>query len=139
MPSLGGLKVSATSAGAAGLTAFRRAPTAPSSTRGAPTTSLPAARRLPATPAALATVQKADPAQVLQARLSAAETAAPVASGVLISVAGGQGVFVSYKGDVYPFKTIAQLAGTVTGAPPPYRSPAPETCRSCAPTRGRDG
>ena len=110
VPSLGGLKVSATSAGAAGLTAFSTSADGAIVDSGGAYYVFAGAKafRVP-TPAALVAVQKADPAKALPARVTSAETAAPIASGALLSVAGGNGVFVSYNGDAYLFKTLAQV------------------------------
>jgi hypothetical protein len=70
--------------------------------------------------------QAADPAQVLRATVSTAQVAAPVASGVLLSTAGGRGVFVSYQGEAYQFKTLAQLARDGYGGTAAVPVPGPD-------------
>ena len=59
------------------------------------------------TPDELVKVEKADTAATLTGRIGAAQTMAPVASGVLLSVRFL--VYVSYQGALYPFKALAQL------------------------------
>jgi hypothetical protein len=58
-------------------------------------------------PTVLARVQRADKAKVLIGSVGAAEKAAAIAGGVLLSVPGK--VYVSYSGDLYAFKTTGQL------------------------------
>jgi hypothetical protein len=110
VPSLGGLKVAATSARAAGLTAFSTGADGAIVDSSGTYYIFAGAKafRVP-TPGALVAVRKADPAKALPARVTSAETAAPIASGALISVAGGKGVFVSYNGDAFPFKSMGQV------------------------------
>ena len=62
-----------------------------------------ASRRL----SAFERVQKADKAKVLTGSVGAAQKSAAIASGVLLSAPGT--VYVSYAGELYPFKTTAQL------------------------------
>jgi sugar lactone lactonase YvrE len=111
VPSVAALKASSTSAGAAGITAFG---TSADGTivdskgtfyvfAGGRAFGIP-------TPSDLSEVEQADTARVLRGTVTFAQTSAPIAGGVLLSVAGGHGVFVSYNGDVYLFKTKAQLA-----------------------------
>jgi sugar lactone lactonase YvrE len=110
VPSLGGLPVSAESAGAAGVTAASTAADgALVDSRG--TFYVFAGGRAfgIASPAALAAVERADRAQVLAGAVGAAQASGPIASGVLLSLAEGHGVFVSYGGQAYLFKTEAQL------------------------------
>ena len=57
--------------------------------------------------AGLLRVKKADKARVLTGSVGKAEKDAVIASGVLLSAPGG--VYVSYAGELYPFKTTAQL------------------------------
>ena len=59
------------------------------------------------TPAKLATVRKADKARPLQGPVGPTQTSPVLASGELLSTSGR--VFVSYQGDLYPFKSLAQL------------------------------
>jgi hypothetical protein len=59
------------------------------------------------TPAVLVTVRRADKATVLDGSVSSAEAGAAVASGALLSAPGK--VYVSYQGDLYPFKGKRQL------------------------------
>jgi hypothetical protein len=58
-------------------------------------------------PTVLARVQRADKAKVLIGSVGAAEKAAAIAGGVLLSVP--RKVYVSYSGDLYAFKTTGQL------------------------------
>jgi hypothetical protein len=67
-------------------------------------------------PSALSTLEKADPAKVLSARVTSAQTSAPIAGSTLLSVAGENGVFVAYDGGAYPFTTMAQLDADGYGA-----------------------
>jgi len=60
------------------------------------------------TPAALAVVRAADPATPLVGAVGGAETGAAIAGGVLLSLPGK--VYVSYHGDLYLFKSKAQIA-----------------------------
>ncbi len=75
------------------------------------------------TPAALEQVRKTNSAVELQGSVPSADTAAPIANGVVLSVAGP--VYVSYQGELYPFKTKAQLANSGYGGTPAV--PAPHT------------
>ena len=76
------------------------------------------------TPAALLVeVRKTNSAVELQGSVPSADTGAPMADGVVLSVAGP--VYVSYVGELYPFKTTAQLANTGYGGTPAV--PAPHT------------
>jgi hypothetical protein len=75
------------------------------------------------TPAALVELRKTNPAQELQGSVGPGATGAPIANGVLLSVAGQ--VYVSYQGDVLPFKTATQLANDGYGGTPAV--PAPHT------------
>ena len=68
-------------------------------------------------------VRKTNSAVDLQGSVTSADTGAPIANGVVLSVAGP--VYVSYSGDLYPFKTKAQLADTGYGGTPAV--PAPHT------------
>ena len=72
-------------------------------------------------PAALQEIRKSNSAVELQGSVSSADTGAPMADGVVLSVAGP--VYVSYAGKVYPFKTTAQLANTGYGGTPAVASP----------------
>ena len=63
---------------------------------------------LPA-PGDLAQLRTTDAAAALTGTVGQAETDAPLASGVLLSVAG-QGVYVTYQGQLFPFSSMAQLA-----------------------------
>jgi hypothetical protein len=75
------------------------------------------------TPAALVEVRKTNPAQELQGSVAAGATGATIATGVVLSVPGQ--VYVSYQGDVLPFKTPKQLATDGYGGTPAV--PAPHT------------
>ncbi len=75
------------------------------------------------TPAALLGVRKTNPAQELQGSVGPGATGAPIATGVVLSVAGH--VYISYQGDVFPFKTAKQLATDGYGGTPAV--PAPHT------------
>jgi YVTN family beta-propeller protein len=75
------------------------------------------------TPAALQEVRKTNSALELQGSVSSADTGAPMANGIVLSVAGP--VYVSYLGELYPFKTKAQLASSGYGGTPAV--PAPHT------------
>ena len=52
-------------------------------------------------------MEEADKAQVLAGAVSSAQTRATVANGVLLSASGL--VYVSYDGDLWPFKSEGQL------------------------------
>ena len=75
------------------------------------------------TPAALQEIRKSNSSVELQGSVSSADTGAPMANGVVLSVAGP--VYVSYVGELYPFKTTTQLANTGYGGTPAI--PAPDT------------
>ena len=75
------------------------------------------------TPAALQEIRNTNTAEELQGSVSAADTGAAIANGVVLSVAGP--VYVSYQGAVYPFKTMTQLASTGYGGTAAV--PAPHT------------
>ena len=75
------------------------------------------------TPAALMQVRRTNSAAELQGSVTSADTGAPIANGVVLSVAGP--VYSSYSGDLYPFKTVAQLANAGYGGTPAV--PAPHT------------
>ena len=75
------------------------------------------------TPAALVEIRKSNSSVELQGSVPPADTGAPMADGVVLSVAGP--VYVTYVGKVYPFKTTAQLANTGYGGTPAI--PAPHT------------
>ena len=75
------------------------------------------------TPAALVEIRKSNSSVELQGSVPPADTGAPMADGVVLSVAGP--VYVSYVGQGYPFKTTAQLANTGYGGTPAI--PAPHT------------
>jgi hypothetical protein len=75
------------------------------------------------TPAALTEIRKTNSAVELQGSVTSADTGAPMADGVVLSVAGP--VYITYVGEVYPFKTATQLANTGYGGTPAV--PAPHT------------
>ena len=75
------------------------------------------------TPAALMQVRKTNSAADLQGSVTSADTGAPIANGVVLSAAGP--VYVSYSGDLYPFKTMAQLANSGYGGTPAVPAPPP--------------
>ena len=58
-------------------------------------------------PADLASLQKVDKAVVLSGSVGSAQENAGIASGVELSAPGG--VYVSYQGKLYPFKSVGQL------------------------------
>ncbi len=57
--------------------------------------------------AKLAVVHKADRAHPLKGTVTSAQSSAVLASGELLTISGT--VYVSYQGDLYPFKSMAQL------------------------------
>jgi hypothetical protein len=59
-------------------------------------------------PTALAVLRAADRAATVNGRVDVAEANVPISGGVLLTEPGK--VFVSYRGDLYPFKTKTQLA-----------------------------
>jgi hypothetical protein len=59
------------------------------------------------TAAKLATVRKTDKALTLKGRVALSQTSAVLAGGELLTISGT--VYVSYQGDLYPFKSLAQL------------------------------
>ncbi len=79
------------------------------------------------TPAELTRIQKANTAMVLTGSVTSSNTSAAVASGVLLSVSPG--VYVTYQGDAYPFKTMTQLANDgysgTAGIPVPHTGGLP--------------
>lgn len=60
------------------------------------------------TPAFLATVKTADKAKALSGTVSTAQKSGTIAGGVVLSARGP--VYVSYEGELWPFKSMAQLA-----------------------------
>jgi hypothetical protein len=74
------------------------------------------------TPAKLVSVRKADKAQALKGQVSSAQRSAVLASGELLSVSGT--VYVSYQGDVFPFKSMAQLRANGYGGTAAVTLPA---------------
>ena len=74
------------------------------------------------TPTALQEIRKTNTAEELQGSVGSAGTSSAIASGVVLSVAGP--VYVSYRGTVYPFKTMTQLAndgyGGTAAVPTPH-------------------
>ena len=74
------------------------------------------------TPAKLASVRAADKAQALKGQVSSAQRSAVLASGELLSVSGT--VYVSYQGDVFPFKSIAQFRANGYGGTAAVTLPA---------------
>lgn len=60
------------------------------------------------TPAALAELRVTDTAKVLKGTVSSSETGASLADGVLLSCHANT-VYVSYHGNLFPFKAMAQL------------------------------
>lgn len=73
-------------------------------------------------PATLAAVRKTDQAQALKGTVSGAQTSAAIADGELLSVSGT--VYVSYQGDLYPFKSEAQLRASGYGGTAAIAVPA---------------
>jgi hypothetical protein len=60
------------------------------------------------TPAALEALRGTDGAQVLKGTVNSLETGARLADGVLLSV-HAKGIYVSYHGKLFPFRSMAQL------------------------------
>jgi hypothetical protein len=60
-------------------------------------------------PGDLAQLRATDEATALTGTIGQAESDAALASGVLLSVSG-QGVYVTYQGELFPFSSMAQLA-----------------------------
>ena len=73
--------------------------------------------------AALRAIKAADPARPLSGTVGPALTEATIADGTLITVSGQ--VYVSYGGDLYPFKSPAQLKADGYGGTPSL--PVPNT------------
>ena len=65
------------------------------------------------TGAELNTIKKTNKATIIKGTVTAAQKSASVASGVLLTVAGP--VYVTYQGQVWPFKTMTQLHNTGYG------------------------
>ena len=78
-------------------------------------------------PAELTRIQKANTATVLTGSVTSSNTSATVAGGVLLSVSPG--VYVTYQGAAYPFKTMTQLANDgsagTAGVPVPHTGGLP--------------
>ena len=127
VPSLAGLQVASRSAGADGLTALStRADGAVVDSSG--TFYIFAGGRAfgLATPAELLAVEAVDAAQVLSGPVSSAQALAPIASGVLLSVAHGRGVFVSFEGGAYLFKAMGQFLRDGYGGTAAVPVPGPD-------------
>jgi hypothetical protein len=79
------------------------------------------------TAAKLAAVRKTDKARALKGQVSPAQTSAVLAGGELLTISGT--VYVSYQGDLYPFKSMAQLRadgyGGTAALPAPSTGGAP--------------
>ena len=73
--------------------------------------------------AELSALRKADKAQVLSGHVASAQENAGIAGGVELSAPGR--VYITYQGNLYPFKSISQLHQTVTVGRRRCRSPAP--------------
>jgi hypothetical protein len=71
----------------------------------------------------LRAIKAADPARPLSGTVGPALTEATIADGTLITVSGQ--VYVSYGGDLYPFKSPAQLKADGYGGTPSL--PVPNT------------
>ena len=84
------------------------------------------------TPAKLAAVRKTDKARPLQGPVGPAQTSPVLASGELLSTSGR--VFVSYQGDLYPFKSLAQLRADGYGGTAALTAPSTGGVPSCPPT-----
>ncbi len=65
------------------------------------------------TGAQLNTIKKTNKATIIKGTVTAAQKSAPAAAGVLLTVAGP--VYVTYQGQVWPFKTMTQLHNTGYG------------------------
>jgi hypothetical protein len=74
------------------------------------------------TPAKLATVRRSDKAHILKGAVGSTQKSAVLAGGELLSVSGT--VYVSYQGDLYPFKSIAQLRANGYGGTAALTLPA---------------
>ena len=71
-------------------------------------------------------MEAVDAAQVLSGPVSSAQALAPIASGVLLSVAHGRGVFVSFDGGAYLFKAMGQFLRDGYGGTAAVPVPGPD-------------
>ena len=99
-PSLGALAMATDSAGAAGITAFSTSADGAIVNSGGTYYVFAGGKAfgIP-TQAVLLGVERADPATALFGNVTPPQAASPLAGGVLLSIAGADGVFVTYKGD----------------------------------------
>jgi len=105
VPSLGDLTVNASSAGAAQISALSTRADGAIGESGGTFYVFAGGRAFGVpTPAALVELQGTDAAQVLEGTVNSLETGASLANGVHT-----KGVYVSYQGDLFPFKAMAQL------------------------------
>ena len=107
---LGGLKIGATEGaeGATGNALGTSADGAISSSTGPTTTPSPAGRAFNIqTGAQLSTIKKTNKSTIIKGTVSSAQKSASVATGALMTVAGP--VYVTYQGQVWPFKSMTQL------------------------------
>ena len=111
VPSLGTLNISAESAGAAGVTALTTiSDGAIIDSNGVYYIFAGGKAFVFQNRAALSAARKTDGAQVLSGTVTAAQLSATIADGTLLGVTGRHGgVYVTYGGDAYPFKSFAQL------------------------------
>ncbi|HTT91596.1 MAG TPA: hypothetical protein VMF65_18725 [Acidimicrobiales bacterium] len=109
VPGLGNLPVSASTAGASRITALSTQADGAIVFSGQTYVFAAGAAFVLSAPGDLAQLRTTDEAAVLTGTVGQTETPAPLASGVLLSVAG-QGVYVTYQGQLFPFSSMAQLA-----------------------------
>jgi hypothetical protein len=110
VPGLGGAPVAASSAGAAHITALSTKADGALVVSGHSYYVFAGERAFPVpTSADFARLRKADKASPLRGAIGSAEANASLADGVLLSV-GPKGVYVSYRGELFPFRSMAQMS-----------------------------
>jgi hypothetical protein len=109
VPGLANLPVSASTAGATHLTALSTQADGVIVFSGQTYVFAAGAAFVLPAPRDLAQLRATDDAAVLTGTVGQTETSAPLASGVLLSV-DRQGVYVTYRGQLFPFSSMAQLA-----------------------------
>ena len=110
VPGLGTAPVAASSAGAAHITALSTRADGALVASGHTYYVFAGGRALPVpTPADLATLRHTDTARPLVGTVGPADTGASMAGGVLLSV-HTRGVYVSYRGEFFPFRSMAQIS-----------------------------
>jgi hypothetical protein len=109
VPSLGGAPVAASTAGAADMTALSTRADGALVVSGHSYYVFAGGRAIPVPTAAdFAGLRRVDKAKPLSGVISSAETDAPLADGVLLSV-DPKGLFVSYGGELFPFRSRGQI------------------------------